>query len=135
MIHQLFVYLLAEMSKFYSKFSILKTSKIEEFGVKKFQKITFESNFTLKKWFLEVLVPKISIWKFPSISVRFLFTFWPISKQTADVQKNVDGIEWPAIDALCIGYHSFSVTSMVREPQLKRCFVNKQLTYSNMPHH
>ena len=23
----------------------------------------------------------------------FLFTFWPISKQTADVQKNVEGLE------------------------------------------
>ena len=30
-------------------FSILKISKIDEFGVKKFQKITFGSNFTLKK--------------------------------------------------------------------------------------
>ena len=48
-VHQLFVYLLAEMSKKFSEFSILKTSKIEEFGVKKFQKITFGSNFTLKK--------------------------------------------------------------------------------------
>ena len=59
----------------------------------------------------------------------FLFTFWPISKQTADVQKNVEGLEWPAINVLRIGYHSFSVTSTVRKPQLKRCFVNKQLTY------
>ena len=27
------------------------------------------------------------------IPIGFLFTFWPISKQTADVQKNVEGIE------------------------------------------
>ena len=29
------------------------------------------------------------------------------------VNKNVDGIEWPAIDALCIGHHRFSVSSRV----------------------
>ena len=28
-----------------------------------------------------------------------------------------------------IGYHRFSVTSMVMNPQVKMCFVNKQLTY------
>ena len=61
--------------------------------------------------------------------IDFLFTFWPISKQTFDVQKNVEGLEWPAIDALRIGYHRFSVTSMVMNPQVKTCFVNKQLTY------
>ena len=43
--------------------------------------------------------------------IDFLFTFQPITKQTADVKDNVDGIEWLAIDAL------------------KGCFVNKQLTY------
>ena len=46
------------MLKFFSKFSILKASKIEKFGVKFFQKITFGRNFTLKKWFLGGLVPK-----------------------------------------------------------------------------
>ena len=61
--------------------------------------------------------------------IDFLFTFWPISKQTFDVQKNVEGLEWPAIDALRIGYHRFFVTSMVMNPQVKTCFVNKQLTY------
>ena len=45
--------------------------------------------------------------------LKFFLTFWPISKQTADVKKNVDGIDWPAIDALRLGYHSFSVPSMV----------------------
>ena len=25
--------------------------------------------------------------------IDILFTFWPISKQTADVQKNVEGLE------------------------------------------
>ena len=61
--------------------------------------------------------------------IDFLFTFWPIIKQTFNVQKNVEGLEWPAIDALHIGYHRFSVTSMVMNPQVKTCFVNKQLTY------
>ena len=61
--------------------------------------------------------------------IDFLFTFWPIIKQTFDVQKNVEGLEWPAIDALRIGYHRFSVTSMIMNPQVKMCFVNKQLTY------
>ena len=56
-------------------------------------------------------------------------SFWSISKQTADVQKNVKDIEWPAIDALRFGYHSFSVPWTVTVPQVKRCFVNKQLTY------
>jgi len=40
---------MAEMLKFFSKFSILEASKIEEFGVKIFQKITFGSNLTPKK--------------------------------------------------------------------------------------
>ena len=53
--------------------------------------------------------------------IDILFTFWPIIKQTFDVQKNVEGLEWPAIDALRIGYHT--------NPQVKMCFVNKQLTY------
>ena len=61
--------------------------------------------------------------------IDFLFTFWPIIKQTFNVQKKVDGLEWPAIDTLRIGYHRFSVTSMVMNPQVKTCFVNKQLTY------
>ena len=61
--------------------------------------------------------------------IDFLFTFLSISKQTTDVQKNVEGLEWPTIDALRIGYHRFSVTSMVMNPQVKTCFVNKQLTY------
>ena len=60
--------------------------------------------------------------------VRFLFTFWPVSKKIADVQKNVDGIEWLPIDTLHIGYHSFSVPSTVRQPYAKRCFVNKFLS-------
>ena len=72
--------------------------------------------------------PKNVHLKFPSISVRFLFTFWPVSKKIADVQKNVDGIEWLAIDTLHIGYHSFSVPSTVRQPYAKRCFVNKFLS-------
>ena len=59
----------------------------------------------------------------------FSFLLWLLSKQIDDVLKNVDDIEWPAINALRIGYHIFSVTSTVRKPQLKRCFVNKQLTY------
>ena len=34
---------------------------------------------------------------------RFFCTFRPISKQTADVQKNVDSIDLLAIDALRFG--------------------------------
>ena len=33
----------------------------------------------------------------------FTFIFWLISKQTADVQKNVEDMEWPAIVALRFG--------------------------------
>ena len=53
--------------------------------------------------------------------------FWT-TEVSENVQKNVDGMECPAIDALPIGYHSFSLTSMVMNSQVKRCFVNKQLT-------
>ena len=54
--------------------------------------------------------------------------FWT-TEVSENVQKNVDGMECPAIDALLpIGYHSFSLTSMVMNSQVKRCFVNKQLT-------
>ena len=36
-----------------------------------------------------------------------MFTFWPISKQTVDVQKNVEGIEWLAIAVLRFAYSGF----------------------------
>ena len=64
------------------------------------------------------------------IPVGFLFTSWLISKQTADCQKNVEGIKWPAIDDERFGMHKISVLSMVTKLQDKRCFVNKQLTYN-----
>ena len=47
--------------------------------------------------------------------IDFLFTFGPLTKQTADVQKKVEGIEWPAINALRIGYHSFYMPPMVTQ--------------------
>ena len=31
---------------------------------------------------------------------HFSFLLWPISKQPADIQKNVEGMEQPAIDPL-----------------------------------
>ena len=64
------------------------------------------------------------------IPVGFLFTSWLISKQTADCQKNVEGVKWPAIDDERFGMHKISVLSMVTKLQDKRCFVNKQLTYN-----
>ena len=64
------------------------------------------------------------------IPIGFLFTFWLISKQTADWLKICEGIKWPAIDGQRFGVHRISVRSMVTELQAKRCFVNKQLTYS-----
>ena len=45
--------------------------------------------------------------------INFLFTFWQISKHTADVQNNVDSIESLAIDALHFGQYTFYVPSMV----------------------
>ena len=61
------------------------------------------------------------------IPVIFLFTFWLISKQTADPQKNVEGIEWRAIDDLRFGVRRISVPSTVTKLQDNMCFVNKQL--------
>ena len=43
------------------------------------------------------------------IPIGFLFTFWPISKQTADVQKKVEGIEWPAINATYATYDNTAI--------------------------
>ena len=57
-----------------------------------------------------------------------LFTFWLISKQTADPQKNVEDIEWRAIDELRFGVRRISVRSTVTKLEDKMCFVNKQLT-------
>ena len=45
--------------------------------------------------------------------IDFLFTFGPLIKQTADIQKKVECIEWSAINALHIGYHSFSMPPRV----------------------
>ena len=64
------------------------------------------------------------------IPIGFLFTFWLISKQSADPLKNVEGIKWRAMSDKRFGVHRISVRSMVTELQAKRCFVNKQLTYS-----
>ena len=61
------------------------------------------------------------------IPIIFLFTFWLISKQTADRQKNVEGIEWRAIDDLHFGVRRISVPSTVTKLQGNMCFVNKQL--------
>ena len=63
------------------------------------------------------------------IPIGFLFTFWLISKQSADPLKNVEGIKWRAMSDKRFGVHRISVRSMVTELQAKRCFVNKQLTY------
>ena len=61
------------------------------------------------------------------IPIIFLFTFWLISKQTADQQKNVEGIEWRAINDLRFGVRRISVPSTVTKLQGNMCFVNKQL--------
>ena len=70
---------------------------------------------TTKNQLLRVkLLPKVIFWNFlpllnhfwslAKVKILSVFcTYWPISKQTADVQKNVEGIEWPAIDALRFG--------------------------------
>ena len=79
----------------------------------------------LRSWFLMVSDPKMPILK---VTYFFLFTFWLISKQTADPQKNVEGIEWRAIDELRFGVRRISVPSTVTKPEAKMCFVNKQLT-------
>ena len=63
------------------------------------------------------------------IPIGFLFTFWLISKQSADPLKNVEGIKSRAMSDKRFGVHRISVRSMVTELQAKRCFVNKQLTY------
>ena len=52
---------------------ILKTSKNDQIGVKKIQKIIFGSNFILKIWFLVVLVPKIIKINTLLVSTFFLF--------------------------------------------------------------
>ena len=51
------------------------------------------------------------------IPIGFLFTFWLLSKQTADWQKNVDGIKWRAIDDERLEVHSISVPSTVTKPK------------------
>ena len=115
--HQLFVYLLAKMKTkiwqemmgtFRWTFLGPKPLKINFWGWNYFQKLFFEIFL-----FLFFHIRRFSKLKILS----FLLTFWPISKQTADIQKNVEGIEWPAIDALRFGYHSFSVPSTVTKPQ------------------
>ena len=53
------------------------------------------------------------------IPIGFLFTFWLLSKQTADWQKNVDGTKWRAIDDERLEMHSISVPSTVTNPQAK----------------
>ena len=61
----------------------------------------------LRSWFLMVSDPKMPILK---VTYFFLFTFWLISKQTADPQKNVEGIEWRAIDDLRFGINGYEAT-------------------------
>ena len=68
------------------------------------------------------------------IPIVFLFTFWLISKQTADRQKNVKGIEWRAINDLRFGVRRISVPSTVTKLQGNMCFVNKQLTLQYKSH-
>ena len=68
------------------------------------------------------------------IPIVILFTFWLISKQTADRQKNVEGIEWRAIDDLRFGVRRISVPSTVTKLQGNMCFVNKQLTLQYKSH-
>ena len=64
-----------------------KTTKNQILRVKLLQKIIFWKNFTSGK----------------NQDFESLFTFWPISKQTVDVQKKVEDIEWPAINGLRFG--------------------------------
>ena len=70
---------------------------------------------TPKNHFFRVkLLPKVIFWNFftPNSSILEVFkienseknlTFQPISKQTADEHKNVDGIDWPPIKVLPFG--------------------------------
>ena len=47
------------------------------------------------------------------IPICFLFTFWLISKQTADQEKNDKDVKWPAIDDKRFDMHRVSERSTV----------------------
>ena len=60
---------------------------------KKISKNNFWKYFYPQNLIFSGFGPKNVHLRIPIKSCPFLFTFWPISKQTADVQKNVEGLE------------------------------------------
>ena len=74
-----------------------------------YMKICCKSVFPKKFLFAYLLTKMYAIsqnfrpWKFLKNFFHFLFLLWPISKQPADIQKNVEGMEQPAIDPLRLG--------------------------------
>ena len=76
--------------------------------------ISLGYNYFQKLFFEKILPQILQFWRPSKLKIlKKISTFQPISKQIADVKKNLESHHWPAIDALTFGYHSFSVPYMV----------------------